>query len=160
MFDAVIGQPVHQRYFEDYTPGASETHGAEPVLESDIIGFATRFDPQSIHTDAGTAAFGPFNGLIASGWHTASVVMKIMVDSYLNENASLGGIGVDQLRWPAPVRPGDTLSATFSVAEARRSRSKPDRGIVRTDIKAHQQDGIEVLRMTTISILRARQTDF
>jgi acyl dehydratase len=148
--------PVPQRYFEDYPIGLTETHGAEPVIEAEIVDFATRFDPQTIHTDAAAAVKGPFGGLIASGWHSASIVMKIMATSYLNQNANLGGIGVDEVRWPTPVRPGDILSATFTVVEARRSQSKPDRGIVRTHITAHQQDGLVVLAMTTITMLRAR----
>ncbi|MBT2554185.1 MaoC family dehydratase [Arthrobacter sp. ISL-5] len=153
-----VGVPLQQRFFEDYFVGLSETHGAELIVESEVLEFAGRFDPQWIHTDRSAATAGPFGGLIASGWHTAALVMRIMVDSYMNENASLGGIGVDELRWPAPARPGDVITASFTVAEARRSVTKPDRGIVRTDVAAFRQGGAPLLTMTTISMLRSRQT--
>jgi acyl dehydratase len=148
--------PVHQRYFEDYVPGLVCHYGAEYVDETEVIKFAQRFDPQWIHLDAATATDGPFHGLIASGWHTASLMMRIMATCYINEHASLGGAGVDELRWLSPVRPGDSLSAKFTVVEARRSRSKPDRGLVRTGIEVYRGNGETVMTMKTLSMLRAR----
>lgn len=148
--------PVHERYFEDYRPGLVCVYGSEYVQEKEVIEFARRFDPQFIHTDPATAAEGPFGGLIASGWHTASLMMRIFASSYLNEHASLGGAGVDKLRWLSPVRPGDTLSAKFTVVEARKSRSKPDRGLVHIDIELSRGDGEVVMTMRSISMLRTR----
>lgn len=148
--------PLHERYFEDYRPGLVSRSGREYVQEKDVIEFAQRFDPQWIHTDPARASMGPFGGLIASGWHTASIMMRIFVSSYLNENASLGGAGVDGLRWVSPVRPGDILSAKFTVAEARRSRSKPDRGIVQTEIEVCRENGEIVMTLRTVSMLRTR----
>jgi acyl dehydratase len=148
--------PVHERYFDDYRPGLVSHSGTEYVHEQEVIQFAQRFDPQWIHTEPETASEGPFGGLIASGWHSASLVMRLFVSSYFNEHASLGGAGVDRLRWLSPVRPGDTLSAKFSVVEARRSRSKPDRGIVHTDVEVSRQGGEVVMTMRTISMLRIR----
>jgi acyl dehydratase len=148
--------PVHERYFEDYRPGLVCIHGSEYVEEKEVIEFARRFDPQLIHTDPATAAEGPFGGLIASGWHTASIMMRIFASAYLNEHASLGGVGVDQLRWLSPVRPGDTLSAKFTVIKARRSRSKPDRGLVHIDIEVRRDNGEIVMTMRSISMLRTR----
>jgi acyl dehydratase len=148
--------PVHERYFEDYPRGLVCNYGSEYVDEKEVIEFAERFDPQRIHTDPAAAAEGPFGGLIASGWHTASLMMRIFASYYWNENASLGGAGVDELRWLSPVRPGDTLSAKFTVVEARKSRSKPDRGIVHIDIEVHRGDGAVVMTMRSISMLRTR----
>jgi acyl dehydratase len=126
------------------------------VDEASIIAFAKEFDPQPIHVDPAAAAAGPFGGLIASGWHTAALVMRLIVDNYLSAEASLGGAGADELRWPYPVRPGDTLRVRATVVESRRSLSKPDRGIIKTLAEAVNQDGRTVMRVTAINFLRAR----
>ncbi len=123
------------RYFEDYVPGVTHDCGSVEVAEADILDFARRYDPQSFHVDAVAAADGPFGGLIASGWHTASLMMRLYADHYLSEVSSLGSPGVDELRWPRPVRPGSVLRLRATVAEARLSRSKPDRGLVRTRVE-------------------------
>jgi len=128
--DFAVG--INDRYFEDYVAGAVYEYGYVSVSEADIIAFAERFDPQPIHTDAHFAADGPFGGLIASGWHTAGLFMRLFADHYLTRVASLASPGIDELRWPAPLRPGDLLRIRAEVAEARPSRSKPDRGLVRT----------------------------
>ena len=144
------------RYFEDYAPGATYECGSFSVSEADILTFAEQFDPQPIHIDPGAASRGPFGGLIASGWHTTALVMRQLVDGYLPAEASLGSPGIDELRWPYPVRPGDTLRVRATVLEARRSLSKPDRGITRTAIEALNQDGRTVLRATATNFIRAR----
>jgi acyl dehydratase len=130
--------------------------GNEYVDEKEVVEFAKQFDPRWIHTNPAAAAEGPFGGLIACGWHTASLMMRIFVSSYLNEHASLGGVGVNELRWLSPVRPGDTLSAKFTVIEARKSRSRPDGGIVQISIEVFRADGGETVTMTTITMLRTR----
>jgi acyl dehydratase len=124
--------PVTDRYFEDYRPGAVHEYGYLTVTEAEIIAFARQFDPQPIHTDPAFAATGPFGGIIASGWHTAGLMMQLFVAHYLSAVASLASPGIDELRWPAPLRPGDSLRLRATVVEARPSRSKPDRGLVRT----------------------------
>src|SRR6266568_2561828 len=98
--DFAVG--IDDRYFEDYVAGAVYEYGyvRVSVSEADIIAFAERFDPQPIHTDARFAAHGPFGGLIASGWHTASLAMRLVVDHYVSRVASLASPGVDELRWP------------------------------------------------------------
>ncbi len=144
------------RYFDDYLPGATYDCGSVSVSEDEIVSFARQFDPQPFHADPGAAARGPFGGLIASGWHTAALVMRQLVDHYLPEEASLGSPGLDEMRWPDPVRPGDTLRVRASVVEARRSLSKPDRGIMKTAIEAVNQDGRTVMRATAINFLRVR----
>jgi acyl dehydratase len=124
--------PVTDRYFEDYQPGAVYEYGYVSVTEAEIIEFARKFDPQPMHTDPAYAASGPFGGIIASGWHTAGLMMQLFVAHYLSAAASLSSPGIDELRWPAPLRPGDELRLRATVVEARPSRSKPDRGLVRT----------------------------
>ena len=144
------------RYFEDYVPGATHECGSVSVDEASIIAFAKEFDPQLFHVDPVAAAAGPYRGLIASGWHTCAIVMRLLVDNYLAVEASLGSAGLDELRWPHPVRPGDTLRVRATVVEARRSLSKPDRGIIKTAIEAVNQDGRAVLRATAINFLLVR----
>ena len=99
------------------------------MTEQEIVKFAEQFDP---HTDPRAVGDVPFGGLIASGWHTAAVVMRLFVDHYLSHVASLASPGIDELRWAQPVQPGDTLSIRLSVIETNRSRSKPDRDLVRS----------------------------
>jgi acyl dehydratase len=144
------------RYFEDYVPGMTHDCGSVGVDQTEIVSFAKQFDPQPFHTDPVAAASGPFGGLVASGWHTAALVMRLIVDHYVSAEGSLGSPGLDELRWPYPVRPGDTLRVRVTVLEARRSQSKPDRGIVKTLIEADNQDGQAVMRATAINFLRAR----
>lgn len=142
------------RYFEDYAPGSAVDCGSVKVEEAGIIAFARDYDPQPFHVDPAHA--GPYGGLIASGWYTVSLSMRLLVEHYVSGESSLGAAGVDELRWPQPVRPGDTLRVRASVLEARRSRSKPDRGIVRSLIEVTNQNGDPVLRMTSINLVLAR----
>ena len=148
--------PIDQRYFEDYVPGSVYEYGSITLSEQEVIEFARRFDPQFIHTDPRAAADGPFGGLIASGWHTAAVMMRLFVDHYLSHVASRASPGIDELRWSRPVRPGDTLSIRASVMEANRSRSKPDRGMVRSLIEVLNQDREIVMSLQAMNILRCR----
>ena len=144
------------RHFEDFVPGMTSMVGPIAVGKAEIIEFATRYDPQSIHVDPEAAATGPFGGLIASGWHTASLVMRVLVDNFLPDKAQLASPGIDELRWLKPVRPGDALSVRVTVLEARRSRSKPDRGVVRTAIEAVNQDGVVVMTLIAMNLFRCR----
>jgi len=144
------------RYFDDYVPGTTHDCGSVSVSQAEIISFAIQFDPQPFHVDPEAAARGPFGGLIASGWHTAALVMRQLVDHYLSAEASLGSPGLDEMRWPDPVRPGDTLRVRATVADARRSQSRPDRGIMKTMIEAVNQDGRTVMRATATNFLRVR----
>lgn len=148
--------PVDDRYFEDYQQGAVYEYGYVTVTEDEILEFARAFDPQPIHVDAESAARGPFGGLIASGWHTASIGMRMIVSHYLSQVASLASPGIDELRWPAPLRPGDTVRLRLEIVEARRSRSKPDRGLVRTHAELITQNGDTVLTLTAMNLIRAR----
>jgi acyl dehydratase len=151
-----FANPIDDRYFEDYVPGTVHVFGSATLTEAEILEFAGRFDPQSFHTDPQAARTGPFQGLIASGWHTTAVMMRLYADHFLSTVASLGSPGVDRVRWTLPVRPGDTLWVRASITEARVSRSKPDRGLVHTDIEVLNQHGEAVLTMSVVNILRRR----
>jgi acyl dehydratase len=152
-----IAVPVAERYFEDYVPGSVFEYGRVPLSEGEIVEFARNFDPQFIHIDAKAAAEGPFGGLIASGWHTAAVMMRLFVDHYLSHVASIASPGIDELRWMRPVRPGDSLSIRVSILEANRSRSKPDRGVVRTGVEVLNQSQEVVMSLKAMNILRCRE---
>jgi len=145
-----------QRYFEDYRPGLVLEFGNVAVDETELVEFARRFDPQPFHTDAAQAAAGPFGGLIASGWHTGSLMMRLLVEHYLSPVASLGSPGIDELRWLAPVRPGDVLSVRVTVLEARRSQSKPDRGLVRALMEVLNQRREVVMSLRALNFTRLR----
>jgi acyl dehydratase len=151
-FTAAIGA----RYFEDYRAGAVYEYGYATLDEAELLAFARRFDPQPIHADAAAAAAGPFGGLIASGWHTGAILMRLFADHYLSRVASLASPGIDELRWPAPVRPGDTLRLRTTIAETRRSRSKPDRGLIFTHAELLNQDDRRVLSLTAMNLLKLR----
>jgi acyl dehydratase len=144
------------KYFDDYATGATYDCGSVSVDQAEMISFAKMFDPQPFHVDPEAAARGPFGGLVASGWLTAALVMRQLVEHYVSAEASLGSPGLDEIRWPYPVRAGDTLRVRATVVETRRSLSKPDRGIVRTMAEAVNQDGRPVMRATAINFLRVR----
>ena len=147
---------IDDRYFEDYVDGSVFEFGPMMVDEDEIIAFAQRFDPQPMHVDPKRAALGPFRGLIASGWHTVSLMMRLFVDHYLSAVASLASPGVDEIRWVQPVRPGDQLRLRVSVVESRPSRSKPDRGIVVSRLEAINQSGQVVCSLTAMNLLAKR----
>jgi acyl dehydratase len=147
---------VGDRYFEDYHEGAVYEYGYATVDGEELVAFARRFDPQPMHVDAEFAATGPFGGLIASGWHTSSILMRLFADHYLSKVASLASPGIDELRWPAPVRAGDTLRLRTTVAETRPSRSKPDRGLVFTHAELLNDRDAVVLSLKAMNMLRLR----
>jgi acyl dehydratase len=135
-------------HFEDFVVGETIELGSVEVTEEAIIEFAERFDPQPFHVDLAAAAESPFGGLIASGWHTCSMYMRLMCDGMLLDSSSQGSAGMEELRWWAPVRPGDTLSARFTVRSVKRSETKPRRGTVIFLSEMLNQHGVVVLSMT------------
>lgn len=147
---------IDDRYLEDYVVGDTFEYGDISVDESQIIEFAREYDPQSFHLDPVAAANGPFDGLIASGWQTAALMMRLFADHYLSRVASLGGPGVDELRWLRPVRPGDVLRLRVTVLETSVSRSKPDRGLLRTLAELVDPSGTPVFRTTVLNFLLRR----
>jgi len=150
--------PNAERYFEDYLPGNVYEFGSLTVEESEIIDFGKRFDPQDFHIDPEAAARGPFGGLIASGWHTGALMMRMFADSFLSKSSSLGSPGIDELRWLRPVRPGDTLRVRCTVLESKRSRSKPDRGIIWTLAEVLNQNSEVVMTLKAMTLIRCRPT--
>ena len=128
-------------YFEDFEVGRTIDVGSRTVTEEEIIEFATKFDPQPFHVDKAAAAQSMYGGIIASGWHTCGMMMRMMVDGFLRNAASLGSPGVEEIRWLKPVRGGDTLAVTTTAVETRPSSSKPDRGVVVTLWQAKNQHG-------------------
>ena len=148
--------PAGERYFEDYPVGMVSEFGEIAVTADEIIEFARRYDPQDMHTDPLAAEHGMFGGLIASGWHTASMMMRLYADNYLPKAASIASPGIDELRWPRPVRPGDRLRVRVTVLEAHRSRSKPDRGMVRGLVEVLNQSGDVVMSLKSMNLLRCR----
>ncbi|MFZ6674157.1 MaoC family dehydratase [Undibacterium sp. Xuan67W] len=132
---------TYQWYFEDFIPGSVIELGQRTLGEAEIIDFAEQFDPQPFHIDKEAAAHSIFGGVIASGWHTCGIIMRMVVDGFLNDSASMGSPGLEEVRWILPVRPGDTLTVSAETLESRPSTSKPDRGVVVTLWKAINQDG-------------------
>jgi acyl dehydratase len=157
MNPVTFATPIDQRYFEDYIPGAIHEFGSIIVEEAEIISFAKRFDPQPFHIDPEAAEKSVYGGLIASGWHSAALMMRLFVDHYLSHVASHGSPGLDELRWLEPVRPGDTLSVRVTITETRRSHTKPDRGIVRAYCEGLNQHRKVVVTMKAINILACRE---
>ncbi|MTD52751.1 MaoC family dehydratase [Amycolatopsis pithecellobii] len=147
---------MSDRYFEDYVEGSTEELGSIKVSEDEILEFATKYDPQPFHVDPPAAAAGPYGGLIASGWHTASLMMKLVVRNYLSAASSLGSPGIDELRWLKPVRPGDELRARVQVLEARPSKSKPDRGLLRSLVELRNQDDETVFTAVALNFVLRR----
>src|SRR5215831_16209595 len=149
-------RPISDRYFEDYVEGDVHRFGAIAVDADEIVAFAKRFDPQTLHTDPEVAKSGPFGGLIASGWHTAGLMTRLFMDHYLTKVASLGSPGGDELRWVKPVRPGDTLSVRVTVLEAVPSKSKPDRGAITSFVEVINQAGEVVMTFKVVNIIAKR----
>jgi len=144
------------RYFEDFQPGDVSEHGPLVVSREDIIAFATQFDPQPFHLSDEAARDSIFGGLVASGWHTASLCHRLLVQSFLGQTASLGSPGLDELRWLKPVRPGDALRVRVEVVSATPSRSKPDRGALKLRMEVRNQKD-EVVMTELANVLFGRR---
>lgn len=147
------------RYFDDFSPGDRFVSKGVTFTEADIISFALRYDPQPFHIDAEAAARSPYGGLIASGFHTLAQGFRMMLQEGIFAECSMGSPGMDELRWLAPVRPGDTLHMEGEVVEARPSSSKPDRGILKVSYRALNQRGETVMTLSLAHLLRRRATD-
>ncbi len=152
-----FAHPIGDRYFEDYVEGDVHSFGSIAVEAAEIVAFAKRFDPQLFHVDPEAAKATPFGGLIASGWHTAALMMRLYVEHYLTHVASLASPGLDELRWLKPVRPGDRLSVRVSILKAVPSKSKPDRGVVTSFIEVFNQAGEVVMTLKAVNMITRRQ---
>lgn len=144
------------RYFEDFQVGQVHELGSYQVTREEILAFARQYDPQPFHLDEEAGRQSIFGGIIASGWQTAAICHRLLVGSLLSDSSSMGSPGLDELRWLRPVRPGDTLSARIEVLETTPSRSKPDRGSVRTRMEVRNQQGELVMTENALVLFRRR----
>lgn len=145
-----------RRYFEDFTPGDVIELGSRSVSRDEIVAFAREFDPQPFHLDEEAAQQSVYGGLLASGWHTGSISMRLLADGLVNHTVSMGSPGLDEMRWVKPVRPGDTLSGRYTVLECVPSRSKADRGVVRSLLELRNQHGDVVMTIRGMGIFGRR----
>lgn len=135
-------------FWEDFAVGQRHRLGSHLVTAEEIIDFARRFDPQPFHVDPERARHSAFHGLVASGWHSAAIWMRLYFDGLLSRCASIGSPGVDEVAWLSPVRPGDELRGSLEVISTRPSRSRPDRGLIQARAELINQEGTVTLRMT------------
>jgi acyl dehydratase len=142
--------------FEDFPPGRLGTYGPRRVTREEIVAFAGEFDPQPMHLDEAAAARSMLKGLSGSGWHLCAIMMRMMFDAFIGRTASLGSPGVNELRWLAPLRPGDELVLDADVVEARVSRSRPETGIVTFKCTARNAAGEVLCEMVSPIIVKRR----
>jgi acyl dehydratase len=145
-------------YFEDFFPGQEIDLGTRSVSEDEIIAFAREFDPQPFHVDHDAAAQSIYAGVIASGWHTCSMMMRMVVDGLMVKASSMGSPGLDGVRWLGPVRAGDTLNVRYQTVKVKASASKPDRGVVWSKWVAINQHGETVCTIEGMSMFARRPT--
>ena len=143
-------------YLEDFTPGQVLESAPRTLTKDEIIAFARDYDPQPFHVDEVAAKRTFYGELIASGWQTVGIMMRLMWDTFLKDTVSLGSPGCDEIRWLKPVRPGDALRARFTILEVVPSRSKPDRGIVRTNTEILNQHGDVVMTVRGLGMFGRR----
>lgn len=143
-------------YWEDLEVGHTYPLGSKTLSEEEIVAFARAFDPQPFHLDRAAAEASMFGGIIASGWHTCSAAMRLLADNFLHPETSLGSPGIDEVRWPKPVRAGDTLTASLTVTGKRASASKPFMGLVFNEWGAVNQRGEAVVTMKGTNLVRRR----
>ncbi len=143
-------------YWEDFTPGSSREFGGVTPTKEEIVRFARQFDPQPFHVDEEAARRTPFGGLIASGWHTAGLAMRMACDAFWLRAASLGSPGIENLKWTKPVRPGDTLRVRLTVLEARPLQSKPGVGLLKNRWEVLNQHREVVMQMDGFAMLQRR----
>ena len=147
---------VVKNYWEDFRVGERVLMGSVKVTKDDIVRFAVEYDPQLFHIDEKAGKSSIFGGLIASGWHTCSLVMKMMCDSYLLDSASMGSPGMEHIKWVKPVRPNDVLTAFRTTIETKSSQSKPDRGFVKTLFEVFNDSQELVMSMEGVGMFRRK----
>jgi len=147
---------AEDRFLDDFRMGEKSMSAGVTITESEIIHFALQYDPQSFHLDVTAAAKSPYGGLIASGFHTLSLCFRLFMERGVLAACSIGSPGIDEVRWLAPVRPGDTLRTETEVLEVRPSSSRPDRGILRMKYVGVNQHGAAVISFVVNHLLRRR----
>ena len=146
-------------YFEDFHVGREFRSASRRVEAQEILEFAHRYDPQSFHTGEQGHTPSIFDGIIASGWHTGAISMRLMADTFILNSTCLGSPGNDYLRWPNPMRPGDEVTLVAKVMEARRSRNRPDRGIVKFEVEMRNQRKELLLEAAPVVLFRCRVSE-
>lgn len=144
------------RYYEDIAVGEEVELGSYTFTKAEILTFAEQYDPQPFHVDEEAATESIYGGLIASGWHTGGVCMRLLAQGFLNETESMGAPGLDELNWHRPVRPGDTISASIEILDKSPSSSRDDRGYVKNRVVGRNQDGEDVLSWEATNIIGRR----
>ena len=148
-----------KRYFEDFAVGAVAECGPRLVTRDEIVAFASAFDPQPMHIDEEAAEDTMLGGLAASGWHTCAMLMRMIVDGFLIDVASMGAPGIDEVKWLKPVRPGDRLTALGSVRSVRASQSRPDRGFVSLFWEVFNDRGEKVMTLVCPQMVLRRDAE-
>lgn len=147
-----------RRYLEDFEAGQTQTYGAYTLSADEMVAFAEQFDPQPMHSDPERAQETRYGSLIASGWHTTCIAMRLAVlEGYLQDLAVVAGVGVENLRWTAPVRPGDTLTVREEILGAEPTEGDPGLGLLRIEIVVLNGDGDEVMSMDWIDLVERRE---
>jgi acyl dehydratase len=144
------------QYYEDVTVGESHTFGSYDVTREEIVRFAEQYDPLPFHTDPAAAEESMFGGLVASGWHTAAMTMRLLVDNYLATSGAMGSPGVDSIRFLEPVRPGDELGVRTEVLDKEPWDDDGDRGLVRLGVRTYSEAEVDVLRMEALVLYPRR----
>ncbi len=152
----MAGAEGELHYLDDFRAGQVIELGSVTVDEAEMLDFARRYDPQPIHVDAEAAAAGPFGGLIASGWLTVSLFMRLFVDGVLNRSHALVSPGIEELRWLRPVRSGDVLTGRYEILEVLPSERDPTRGTLRASCEMVNQQGEVVLRLLGRNLFKRR----
>ncbi len=148
--------PDRERYFDDYEQGAVHVLGTVTADEDEMLAFAELYDPQDIHVSPEEAAKGPFGAIIASGWYTSGLMMRLYARRYLSNVSSLSSPGLTDLKWPAPVYAGDELTVRVTIESTRRSKSDPSRGIVQSAVEMTNRDGTVVMTVTGVNFIACR----
>ncbi|MBM3392893.1 MAG: MaoC family dehydratase [Alphaproteobacteria bacterium] len=146
-------------YWEDFPVGSVMEYGGIVVTKEDIVRFAREFDPQPFHIDEEAARHSQFGGLVASGWHTCALTMRMMCEAYLLDSDNLASPGIENIHWLKPVRPGDTLHIRSVVLEARPLESRPHIGLIRNRLEVLNQNGEEVMQMEGYGMMRRRERE-
>jgi acyl dehydratase len=147
---------VPKLHWEDFTPGAVTEYGPRLVTREEIIGFAAEFDPQPMHLDEAAASATMLGGLSASGWHACCILMRMCSDGFILDSASMGAPGVEEVKWLAPIRPGDQLMLRATVLDTRASKSRPDMGLVRFLFELRNAAGVTAMTLHT-SLMMGRR---
>lgn len=148
------------QYFEDLETGGVERFGSYAVTRDEVIDFASKYDPQPFHLDDDSAAKTHFGRISASGWHTCAMTMAMLVANLKQrKQAGLGSPGLDEIRWLTPVFPGDTLSVETEIVDKKRSGSRPEMGSSRSNVRVFNQDGVVVMTMKSIGLIRVREPE-